>query len=165
MRPKMSLLSRRELLARTSARYRAARWCDKGHILDEFVVATGYSRKHALTLLNHCEPARPKTPRHRQRFYDDAVQEALITVWKAANCICSKRLVPFLPEFVATLEQFGHLALAPCVKERLLSMSVATVDRLLFQERHPQGRGLSTTKHGSLLKHQIPVRPLRLAVC
>ncbi len=64
MRPKMSLLSRRELLARTSVRYRAVHWCDKGHILDEFVEATGYSRKYALTLLNHCEPTRPKTPRH-----------------------------------------------------------------------------------------------------
>ena len=60
MRPKMSLHARRELLARTSTRYCSAHWGDKGHILDEFVVATGYSRKHALTLLNHCEPTGPK---------------------------------------------------------------------------------------------------------
>ena len=42
-------------------------------------------------------------------------------------------------------------------------MSVATVDRLLFQERHPQGRGLSTTKRGSLLKgslHETEYEPL-----
>ena len=41
------------------------------------------------------------------RFYDEAVRLALITVWKAANRICSKRLIPFLPEFVGALECFG----------------------------------------------------------
>ena len=47
MRPKMTLPTRSELLARTIPRYRTARWRDKVRILDEFVAATGYSRKHA----------------------------------------------------------------------------------------------------------------------
>jgi len=66
--------------------------------------------------------------------------------------------VPFLPEFVAALERFGHLWLSQEVRERLLVVSVSTVDRLLAQERVTRGRGLSTTKPGQLLKRQIHVR-------
>jgi hypothetical protein len=61
MRPKMSLSARRELLSRTSVCYRVAQRRDKGRILDEFVVATGYTRKHALWLLNHFDAATSKS--------------------------------------------------------------------------------------------------------
>ena len=126
MRTKMSLTSRRELLART------------------------------------CVPPiinmETKKPRCRRRLYQGPVQEALITVWKAANSICSKRLVPFLPEFVSAMERFGHLSLSDDTRQQLLSLSPATVDRLLHQERYANGHGLCTTKPGGLLKRQIPVR-------
>lgn len=45
------------------------------------------------------------------------------------------------------------------MRAQVLSVSPATVDRLLRPvRRHDQARGLSTTKAGSLLKHQVPVR-------
>lgn len=158
---KMSAGSRKELLDRTALRYRHAGRTQKGAILDEFVAATGYARKYAVTMLNQEEgnlPQRQCVLRRRARHYDESVHQALVTVWQAANGICSKRLVPFLPEFVATLERFGHLSLPPEVREKLLRLSVSTVDRLLYQERHPQGSGLSTTRPGKLLKKQIPIR-------
>ena len=37
-------------------------------------------------------------------------------------------------------------------------MSPATAERLLYQERHPEGRSVSTTRPGKLLKHKIAVR-------
>ncbi len=86
------------------------------------------------------------------------MQTALVTVWEAANRICSKRLVPFLPQFVTALERHGHLSLSERTRERLLSVSPATVDRLLYEERQKSRRGRSTTKAGSLLKHQVPIR-------
>ena len=52
----------------------------------------------------------------------------------------------------------GHLSLAGEVRERLLAMSPATADRLLYHERHPAGSTISTTRRGKLLKHQIPIR-------
>src|SRR4030095_12619720 len=73
-----------------------------------------------------------------------------------ANGICAKRLVPFLPELVPTLERHGHLVVTDEVRAQLLELSPATVDRLLRPLRQPHG--LSTTKPGRLLKHQIPVR-------
>lgn len=77
-------------------------------------------------------------------------------LWEAANRICSKRLVPFLPEIVTVLERHGHLTVDATCRAKLLAISPATVDRLLHSIRHP--RGLSTTKPGALLKHQIPIR-------
>ena len=87
------------------------------------------------------------------------MQDALAVAWAAANCICGKRLVPFLPELVPVLEQHGHLQLSAEARALLLALSPATADRLLAPlRRDGQTRGLSTTKRGLLLKHQVPIR-------
>jgi hypothetical protein len=39
------------------------------------------------------------------------VQQALATAWKAANGVCGKRLVPFIPELIPTVDRHGHLSL------------------------------------------------------
>jgi hypothetical protein len=156
----MSQRSRRELLAVVVPRYRAAHGADRKHILDEFVGSSGYHRKYALHLLNH-PPKAPPPRKKRQRVprYTPAVQRALITCWHATNGICSKRLVPFLPELVAVLEQHGEMQLDAQTKTQLLALSPATADRLLRAERQRhRPHGLGTTKPGTLLKHQIPIR-------
>lgn len=77
--------------------------------------------------------------------------------WLAANRICAKRLVPFLPTLVEALERHGHLQLTPEVCTQLLTISSATDDQLLRPYRVlPRSR--STTRAGTLLKKQIPVR-------
>ena len=53
----MSFQAKRELLAQTGPRYRAAPRQQKRAILDEFVAATGYARKYAIRLLGQ-----PRTP-------------------------------------------------------------------------------------------------------
>ena len=111
-----------------------------------------------MALLNKVIDGEGNKKQRLPRVYDEAVRLSLITIWKAANRICSKRLMPFLPEFIPTLERFGHLSLPADVRERLLAMSAATADRLLYRERHPEGRSVSTTRPGRLLKHQIAVR-------
>lgn len=135
---------------------------EKQQTLNEFVAATGYHRKYAIRLLSQPEPdlspARPQR-KGRRRVYTNEVQEALVMVWKAANRICSKRLVPFLPELVDALERHGHLMLSPEIKKRLLGISPATVDRLLAGLRRAgvaAGRGGSG--RSSFLKQQVPIR-------
>jgi len=87
------------------------------------------------------------------------VQEALRVAWAAANGLCGKRLVPFLPELVASLERHGHLQPTDEVRDQLLGRSAATADRLLRPTRAAQApRSLSTTKPGALLKRQLPIR-------
>ncbi len=163
MRHSMSLKARRELINATTKRYQKASKKEKQIILDEFVAATGYHRKYAIHLLNNRRPDREtgkKRPRKpRERKYDENVQTALICAWEAANRICSKRLVPFLPELVVVMERFGHLALEEDVRDRLLSISPSTVDRLLYKtRRRRKGTGIGTTKPGMLIKKQVAIR-------
>ena len=162
----MSLRARRELLESTAPRYRKASKAEKGGILDEFAAATGYHRKYAIALLGRDprkpagrRPSRGPRPGRRSRRCTPEVRASLERVWKAANRICSKRLVPFLPQLVAALERHGHLALTDEVRRTLLTLSPATVDRCLSDVRkRERRRGIGTTRPGSLLKHQIPVR-------
>ena len=162
MRHTMSLKARYELLAATAKRYQQACKQEKTAILDEFTAVTGYHRKYAIRLLKNHTPKNgqlsPKK-RRRPRKYTVEVQAALVQVWEATSRICSKRLVPFLPEMVAVMERHGYLSLSTEVRERLLSISSATADRLLVPIRQGERpAGLGTTKPGALLKKQIPIR-------
>lgn len=56
------------------------------------------------------------------------------------------------------MERHGHLRVPEDVRQKLLDISPATVDRLLQPERARAGQGISHTKPGTLLKHQIKVR-------
>lgn len=58
--------------------------------------------------------------------------------------------MPFIPDLLTTLERFGHLALPVDVRNLLLTISPATVDRLLKTKRQEGQKGLSTTCAGSL---------------
>ncbi len=66
---------------------------------------------------------------------------------------CSK-----LPMFIEALERHEHLYLTEECRSQLLSMSAATADRLLRSQRRMGQHGLSTTRAGTLLKQQIPIR-------
>lgn len=154
----MSHRSRQELLEAVRARYAQAKRREKTVILDELVANSGYHRKYAITLLRHPREAPLRRKRRGKRRYTLQVQAALISVWRASNCICGKRLVPCMEMFVSALERHGELALDADTRRLLLHMSAATADRLLHHERQNKGRGLGTTKPGTLLKKSIPIR-------
>src|SRR6266496_2446884 len=158
MRSYVSYRAKRELLLQIAPRYREASSVLKEVILDEFVAATGYVRKYAIRLLNHPAGQKLTISRPRAPYYGPEVQQALHLAWTAANHICAKRLVPFLPTLVASLEQHGHLQLSEPCRLQLLSLSPATADRLLRPYRQHERHGLSMTKSGTLLKKQIPIR-------
>jgi hypothetical protein len=86
------------------------------------------------------------------------VVEVLAQIWEIYGRICSKRLHPYLPEGIKVLERCGELQLAPETKSLLLQMSRSSIDRCLAPVRFTQPHGRSTTKPGTLLKRQIPVR-------
>lgn len=157
----MSLNSRKELLARIQSVYASASFNEKSRILTAFVQATGYRRKYAISLLNQTKDVRveqEESSRARKKIYDEEVFQAFLTVWRAANEICPKRLMPFLPKFMESLEKHGHLSLPERTRVRLLKMSAATGDRLLRTERSKRRKSISTTRPGALLKKQIPIR-------
>ncbi len=158
MNGKIGPQSRRELIDAARGRYRNATWSAKGRIIDELIVVCELDRKHIIKRLNQPPVNITKAKRRANLKYDGQVVQALVTVWYAANQICSKRLVPFLAQLIGNMEKHGHLDLTPEVRNTLLDISHATVDRLLKNERQRIGKSHSTTKAGNLLKHEIPVR-------
>jgi hypothetical protein len=63
------------------------------------------------------------------------VIEALVPLWKASDRLFGKPLQALLPLLLETLERHGHLALDLEMKEKLLTISSATIDRLLVPVR------------------------------
>src|SRR3989440_1371334 len=154
----LSYQARRALLHQVVPQYREASPSQKRTLLDAFVAATGYHRTYARWLLNHAEEVQQTLQRPRPPQYGPEVQHALFLVWHAANRICAKRLIPFLPILIESLERHEHLQISEKCRRQLLAMSAATADRLLALQRKQGQRGLSTTRAGTLLKQQIPIR-------
>jgi hypothetical protein len=117
MRGGVSLQTRRELLQHMIPQYRKASSVKKkSKLLDAFTATTGYNRKYAMGLINHAKEMQHSTQRPRPRHYRPEVQHALFLFWNAANRICAKRLIPFLPTLVEALERHEHLHLtADCL--------------------------------------------------
>ena len=154
---------------------------EKGKILDTVIELAGYNRSYAsrvlrerakprvlgkgrrgkvqITLVEDERTKRKKKQRRRPRKYDKEVVVALRKVWVICDCICGKRLGPYLPEIVPVLERLDELKIADEVRKKLIEVSPATIDRLLAPVRKRyQLKARSNTKPGTLLKHQIPIR-------
>lgn len=153
----MSQQSKRELVERLRHRYLQAGRNEKAKILDEFTAVTGLHRKSAVRALRQGYQ-RSRERRGRRRKYSGAVVAVLVQIWRICGCICGKRLQPFLAEMVRVLERHEELVLDEETRNLLLQISAATIDRKLRPYRQQQGRGLSTTKPGTLLKQSIPLR-------
>jgi len=153
----MTRTSVEELAEALRLRYAKASRSQKSKILDEFVAVTGFHRKAAIRRLRRVRRTRGKR-RGRPPLYTSDVVAALRSVWEVCGCICSKRLAPFLPEAVALLKREGKVVVPADVRERLIRMSPATIDRLLAKHRHGSGKGRCTTKPGTLLRSQVAIR-------
>lgn len=154
----MRLDARRDLVGRWRAEYAAATKRRKGEILDALCEATGWGRKHAIEALRELPLAKGKRTRRRKKTYGPNEEAALVKVWRLSGFLSSKRLAPFLPEFLDALERHGELALPEPARTRLAGMSAATVDRLLKRHRSAHPRPPSATRPGGLLKSQVAVR-------
>jgi hypothetical protein len=80
-------------------------------------------------------------------------------VWEASDYLCGKRLAPFLPTLVETLERHHVLQIPPPLRPLLLRISAPTIDRLLRPHRRGHPRGLATTgRSHPAIAAQVPVR-------
>ncbi len=148
-------------------RYHAATKEVKSLILDEFCTNCCYYRKYAIRIpakkpkptLKSTESDvcsnRPVTAGRRPTYHVQAFLDFVVSVWKATNCICSKRLVACLPQF-ATFYVPAHSAEEIAIAS---TVSAGTVDRLLAPFRSKATKlGLSTTRPGSLIKKHRPIK-------
>lgn len=157
----MSPRSKQEYLEAIYMRYKKASLKEKGAILDEFCLNCGYHRKHAVRVLNNFKrfiKPKPKKRGKPSKYNKPSVLEPLKRIYLAANLPCSKRLKAIIPLWLPSyLSEFGVLGKDSV--EALLEISAPTIDRLLKPVRVKyRGRGRSTTKPGTLLKKQIPIK-------
>jgi hypothetical protein len=157
---KMSQNSKREVLLRMRERYAGRGREGRSKLIDEVCALCGYERKHAIKVLNG-RLAIPGGKRRRSgphRRYGEAEKEVLKTIWLAAEQPCGKRLKAALGLWLPYYES-EHGELEGALRERLLKLSAATIDRLLGPVRVSMGsRGRCGTRPGTLLRKDIPVR-------
>jgi len=153
----MGAKSKKEYLLAIWGRYQRVGRKFRSKILDEFCSVCGYARKYAIGLLSRKPRQRRRRPGPRRR-YDAKVLEPLKAIWLASEQMCSRRLKAALPLWLPFYEE-RHGVLAEPIRNKLLRISAATIDRLLKKTRvRFPGRGLCGTRPGRLLKHQIPIR-------
>ena len=153
-------------------RYQSRSKRERGEVLDEVVAASGYTRSYASWLLrwhgkkvwvgSRVRLVGDVGVRHRRRRVRTYGEEAIGVVkriWVMADCPAGKRLVVIIRSWVPILERCGELDLRAEVRRTLLTISAATIDRVLRPERTRLAlRSRARTKPGSLLKHQVPIR-------
>jgi len=150
-----------ELADELRSRYLRADRAGRILILNEFCEITHYHRKAAIRLMNR-RPAVEKTVcrgRGRPKLYDGGeFQSALLLLWEASGYVCSRYLPAALPALIDSEERNGGLLLTSDLRDKLLSMSASTVDRLLkpYRSRRLGQPGVSA-RNPSDLSHKIAV--------
>lgn len=159
MHSSLSTGARKELIQVLRDRYWKVTRVEKTLILNELVALTGWHRKHAIQAMSRTQEINNPGPRTRAKVYDEAVREALIVLWETSDRVCSKRLKAMIPLMVEALERHGHLHLEALVRARLLSVSPATIDRMLKPAREVIRRKRGTKPPStSQIRAQVPVR-------
>lgn len=153
----MSQRSRKEYLERIWPRYQRAGREYKRRILDEFCINGEYDRKHAIKLLNRPLGTRQRPPGPTPT-YGEAERQVLAYLWRKTDYLCSKRLKAALPLWLPHYERHAG-TLSAEIRQRLLRLSPATIDRLLAPIRVKHAlRGRCGTQPGTLLRTHIPIR-------
>jgi hypothetical protein len=174
MARRISMGARREVVWAVAERYGAAGRREKGRILDELAATTGWHRKHAVRALSAVAASRTgqlqpceetlrtvddtAQPAGRRRKYAGA-RDALIALWEASDRVCGKRLVAMIPALLPALERHGRLR--PTSEERglLLSVSAATIDRMLVDVKIAAAGGRRRrVGFYSAIRREVPIR-------
>ena len=159
---KMSMKTRKEIIEKYKIKYQKANKKMKGQILTNVCDTTGYSRDRAARLLGEdksCFREKSKGKRGRKINYDPNVITVLKKIWTLLDFACGKRLKAGIKPMIEALERHNEMIFEKEIKNKLLNISASSIDRLLKPIKNDLSfKGKSTTKPGSLLKKDIPVR-------
>jgi len=157
----ISMGARREVLAVVAKRYRSAGRREKGRMLDELCATTGWHRKHAVRALRASGRGVPtgEPAVRRRRIKYDAIRDALTALWEASDRVCGKRLVVMIPTLLPSLERHGRLQLGESERAMVLSVSAATIDRLLGDVKVAAAGGRRRrVGFYSAIRREVPIR-------
>lgn len=139
-------------------RYQKACRAEKKVILNEFCAVCGIHRKSAIRMLRKLPSGHKRKKVGRKSFYDHPeFVKVLKKIWLASDQMCSKRLKSIIPDWLPYYEE-TFSPVESDVKNMLVTVSPATIDRILKKSRLRHSKGLSGTRSGTFLKHLIPIR-------
>ncbi len=159
MRLSMSNSAKKEYLEEIKKRYFLANRKDKSLILDEFCTVCNLNRKYVIRLIRKKETVVLRKKGRHKKYYSIAILDFLKDLWVMTNLACSKRLKAAIALWLPHYRSDGNNPLSDQDKKLLLEISPRTIDRLLHRLKSKYKKlGLSTTKPGSLLKKQVPIK-------
>jgi hypothetical protein len=159
----MSNKAKKKYLLEIRKRYFTSTKVEKQNILDEFCKVCGYNRKYSIRLINSKSETNKKSKKtgRPKKYNHPEIIAFLKQLWISSNLVCSKRLKAMISLWLP----FDDQPLSQQNKELLLSISAATIDRVLSKVKRKYKKfGLSTTKPGSLLKKQLIRPPSRVPI-
>ena len=172
----LSMKERNSVTKEVAERYKNASKNEKIKILNEYIAITGFHRKYAINKINSYIKKRNYSfnnkkmtsikviePKKKKRVYtkeyDEPFQTSLIRIWSYFDYLCGQRLVPFIRENIEALTNEKSFKINETIKEKLLNVSSATINRLINIARNKNKlHGISTTKAGKSLNQLIPIR-------
>jgi hypothetical protein len=155
----MSNSAKKEYLFEVRKRYFIAAKAEKSLILDELCAVCKFNRKYAIRLLSKKQTEYKRKKGRPKKYHSQAINEFLKDLWVLTNLACSERLKAAIPLWLP----YYHLHKKDHLTEKdvrlLLEISPSTIKRLLKKLKSKYKKfGLSTTKPGSLLKKQVPIK-------
>ncbi len=136
-------------------RYYMASKKEKSAILTELCSITGYHRKYAIEILAKGHKTGKKAS-GRIKVYSNQSLSHLKKLWHILGRICSKKMVAALPVW---LEYYEHEQFSEEIKQEILSMSSASIDRYLKPYKAQFSRRKRTgTVRAKKFAHVIPIK-------
>jgi hypothetical protein len=135
----MTIAERRKYIQKMWERYRKAEKKEKGVLLDEMEKVTGMHRKSLVRILNG-RLSRKKREKERGKVYGVEVEDAVRIVARSLDYPCAERLKPSLVWMAEILENHHELKISVKAKERLATISVSTVKRILKRNGRSEPR-------------------------
>jgi len=160
--------ARREITRATASAYVGGTKGQKSVMLDNLCASMGWSRANARRQLVAAASRKAglvPLPKRRSRKYSLAACRILERIWTLEGEPCGKYLEAVMDDVLERFARFRELGplesfFDDAVRDELLGMSAATIDRYLAPERakrYPAG-SLSSTRPGTMLRSQIDVR-------
>jgi len=131
---------------------------EKTRFIDEFCRTYDCHRKHAIRLLNGPPPGETKpAPKKRKPIYSDRVIFIIEKTWEASGFLWSKRLKSAIALWMPWIEKRFNITAQE--HTQLLSISAPQIDRRLKSKKQwIRKQVYGSTRPGTILKHQIPVK-------
>jgi hypothetical protein len=145
----------RQLVRVLVVRYEVAGKKQKSVILNELCATAELNRNYASRLLKGGHKKNRSRPGRPSKYAEPGFRLVLTRFWSATEYLCGKLLKVAIPKYLPFYEG-AHESLKQEHIDKLLSISPATIDRVLHPDKAK--RGFSLTRRGKMFREEIQIR-------